>query len=83
MGGGKVRYIMGDIEYSPEKQCFTVSGMIYRGKAGTPGERFYSEHTTATGAVAACEAVAAQYPDAETVNFIMDDISFPDGVTMP
>lgn len=82
MGGGKVRCIMGDVEYNHEKQCFTVWGVIYRGKVGMPGENFYSEHPTAADAVAACETIAAQYPDAESINFIMDDISFPDGVTM-
>lgn len=77
-----VRYITGNVDYNPVKRCYTASGMLWDGKAGSAGEHFYSEHDTPEEAAAACEAIAAQYPEAESVNFWMDDLSFPDRVTM-
>ena len=70
-------YVMGFVEYDTIKLKFTASGTIWNGVAGSGGEPFYSEHSTLDEAVEACEAVAAQYPNAENINFILDDMTFP------
>ena len=76
---GNGAYVMGFVEYDPDKKVFTASGRVWDGVAGSGGETFYSEHSTENEAVAACEAVAAQYPGAENINFIIDDMTFPEG----
>ena len=75
---GKGKYILGFVEYDPEKKKYTAAGRIWDGVAGSGGEGFYSEHETLEEAVAACETVAAKYPNAENVNFLMDDFTFPE-----
>ena len=75
---GKGMHILGFVDYDTEKGRYTASGTIWNGVAGSGGESFYSEHDTPEEAVAACEAIAARYPGCENLNFIMDDLSFPE-----
>lgn len=75
---GKGMHVLGFVDYDIEKGCFTASGTIWNGIPGGGGDSFYSEHATPEDAVAACEAIAARYPDCENINFIMDDLSFPE-----
>ena len=74
---GKGKYIIGFVDYDPQKKKFTASGTIWNGVKESGGDRFYSEHDTQDEAIAACEAVAAQNPGSENINFIIDDLSFP------
>ena len=66
---GNGMHVLGFIDYVPEKQCFTASGTIWNGVPGT-GESFYSEHKTEEEAVAACDAIAAKYPNCENLTFV-------------
>ena len=75
---GKGKHILGFVEYVPEKKKFTASGTIWDGVEGSGGESFYSEHDNQDDAIAACEAVAAQYPNSENINFIIEDLTFPE-----
>lgn len=75
---GKGMHILGFVDYNLAKQKYTASGAIWDGVEGSGGESFYSEHDTADEALAACEAIAAKYPDSENLNFIMDDLTFPE-----
>ncbi len=79
IAAGEGKYILGFVDYDIEKKLFTASGSIWDGVPGSGGEPFYSEHSTQEEAVAACEAVAAKYPGCENINFIIDDLSFPEG----
>lgn len=74
---GQGMHILGFVDYDPEKKVYTASGTIWNGVAGSGGEPFYSEHSTPDDALAACEAVAARYPNSENINFIMDNLMFP------
>lgn len=74
---GNGKWIMGFVDYDPEKKVYTASGNIYDCVAGSGSESFYSEHDNPDDALAACEAVAARYPNAENINFIIDDMMFP------
>ena len=74
---GKGKYIIGFVNYDPEKMKFIASGTIWDGIAGSGGEGFYSEHDTTDEALKACEAVAALYPNSENVNFVVDDMTDP------
>lgn len=76
---GNGMYVIGFVEYDHAKNVFTASGRVWDGKPGTDGETFYSEHNTLDEAIAACEAVEAQYPKAENVNFIIDDMTLQEG----
>lgn len=75
---GNGMHVLGFIDYDTEKRCYTASGTIWNGVPGT-ADSFYSEHETAEEAIAACEAVAARYPNCENLNFIYDDLSYPEG----
>ena len=75
---GKGMHVMGFIDYDPAKRCFIAKGTIWDGVAGSGGESFCSEHKTQEEAIAACQAIAAKYPGCENLNFIMDDLSFPE-----
>lgn len=70
--GANGRYMIGFVEWRPERQCFTASGTVWDGKPGTGGEHFYSEHESMTAAQNACNAIAAQYPGADNITFFID-----------
>lgn len=74
---GKTKHILGFVDYVIEKKKFTASGTVWAGVSGSDGERFYSEHDNQEDAIAACEAVAARYPNTENITFIIDNLSFP------
>lgn len=80
--GSDVRDILAFVEYSPDKQRYTASGTLWNGRTKADGETFYSEHETPEEALAACEAIANKYPSAETVKIFIDDLTFPEGVTL-
>lgn len=71
---GKGMHVLGFVDYSEEKRCYTAKGTIWDGVFGSGGESFYSEHETEEEALAACEAVAARYPNCENLNFITERI---------
>ena len=54
---------------------FTAGGTITSKNSETV-KQFYSEHDSQEAALSDCEAIAAQYPNAENVNFIIDDLTF-------
>lgn len=70
---GNGMHVLGFVEYSTSKQCFTAQVTIWDGVPGT-GENQYSEHETEEEALAACEAVAARYPGCENINFICNRV---------
>lgn len=70
-------HVLGFVDYDVEKGCFTTSASIWNGVPGMDKE-FHSEHETAEQAIAACETIAARYPGCENINFIVDDLSFPE-----
>lgn len=69
---GSGMHILGFIKYCQEKQKYTVSVTVWDGVFGSGGERFDSEHDTKEEALAASESIAARYPNAENLNFIID-----------
>lgn len=75
---GKAKHILGFVDYVLEKKKFTASGTIWDGVAESGGKSFYSEHDNQEDAIAACEAVAARYPNSENITFIIDDLTFPE-----
>ena len=77
---GKGKHILGFIEYDINKRKFTAKCNVWDGVEGSGGENFCSEHDTQEEALAYCEALAAKYPNSENLNFIIDDMSFPEGV---
>ena len=68
-------FIFGIVEYRPDLNKFTAGGTITSKNSETV-KQFYSEHDSKEAALSACEAIAAQYPNAENVNFIIDDLTF-------
>lgn len=76
---GNGKYVMGFIEYDPINKKFIASGSIWDGVAGSGGVSFCSEHDTQAEALVACETIAAQHPGSDNINFIMDDLTFPEG----
>ena len=77
---GQGRYIIGFVEYVPEKKVYTAAGTIYGGAFEKETEKFYSEHDTPQEAKAALAEIEKKYPDAEKVTFIIDDLTYPEGV---
>lgn len=75
---GRGMHVLCFIDYDPEKHCYTARGSIWNGIPGTAETFPYSEYETLKQAVAACETIAARYPGCENVNFIMNDLSFPE-----
>lgn len=69
---GSGMHVLGFIQYSQEKQKYTASITVWDGVPGSGGERIDSEHDTKEDALAACESVAARYPNADNLNFIID-----------
>jgi len=67
---GNGMHVIGFIDYDPEKRGFIAKGTIWDGVPGSGGESFYSEHATQEEAIAACEAIAAKYPNCENLNFV-------------
>lgn len=73
LNGGRGKHILGFVEYDHKKQKYRASGTIWDGVPGSGGERFTtSDCSTLEEAQAACEAVAASYPNAETMIFYYD-----------
>lgn len=80
--GGKNKTVFGFIDYDIAKKKYTCSGDVWDGAPGSVTERdtFYSEHDTVGEADAAASAIAAKYPLCESITFLVDDLSFPEGV---
>lgn len=71
-------HIIGTTKYRPDLKKFTASGSIWASWDDPAGAvRFYSEHDTKAQACAAVDTLAEQYPRAETINFIIEDLTFP------
>lgn len=67
--------IFGFVDYRPDLEKFT-SDITITFKDGETAKQYYSEHDSQKAALSACEAIAAQYPNAESINFIIDDMTF-------
>lgn len=80
--GSDVRDIIAFVEYRPDKRLYTAAGTLWDGRTKAEGDSFYSEHETPQEALAASEAIANKYPNAETVRIFIDDMTFPEGVTL-
>lgn len=80
---GTGKRLHASVEYREDLKKFVVGGSVYDPKGTICGEGFLSEHDTLQEALAAVDELAAQYQSADKVTFIIDDLTFPEGVTMP
>ena len=71
---GNGMHVLGFVERSVTKRCYTAKGTIWDGVFGSGGESFYSEHETEEEAIEACKAITARYPGCEELNFVCDRI---------
>lgn len=80
---GTGKRLLASVEYREDLQKFVVGGSVYDSKGTSSGESVLSEHDTLQEALAAVDALAAQYQSADKITFIIDDLTFPEGVMMP
>lgn len=72
IASGTGMHILGFVDYNTENQKYTATVQVWDGVPGSAGDPLYSEHDTKEEAIAACDAIAAQYPNSEKITLIMD-----------
>lgn len=75
--------LLASVEYREDLKKFVAGGSVYDSKGISSGAGFLSEHDTLQEALAALDDLAAQYQSADKITFVIDDLTFPEGVTMP
>ena len=75
--------LLASVEYREDLKKFVAGGSVYDSKGISSGAGLLSEHDTLQEALAALDALAAQYQSADKITFIIDDLTFQEGVTMP
>ena len=70
------------IEYRDDLRKFVAGGTEYDSKGVSCGKGFLSEHDTLQDALSAVDMLTSQYQSANKITFIIDDLTFPEGVTM-
>ena len=75
--------LFASVEYREDLQKFVVGGSVYDSKGTSCSGNGLSEHDTLQEALDAVDALAAQYPSADKITIIIDDLTFPEGVMMP
>ena len=68
--------ILSFVDYDPEKK-YTASVNVWNGVSGNSGKQYYSEHESPEDAESFCEDIINRYPEAKSINFIIDDLMFP------
>ena len=71
------------VEYREDLKKFVAGRSVYGPDGLDTGKSFLSEHDTLQEALATVDALVAQYQSADKITFIIDDLTFPEEVTMP